>query len=149
IGDFQIFWPLENERAWGYLYQGSPRLLAVVGSQRFLRGHTSPLVCYVINKTVAALMLTYFDQESKEYDLRTYFAFDSHLQWHVMGLGGEAFIPLRHYGEHGGLPNPEHASLGQLSNQGRHRADNLMSSLHFLPSYANGNYLWFLRVRLE
>src|SRR5262245_59728265 len=44
IGDFEVFWPLENERAWGYLYQGSPRLLAVVGSRRFLRGHTSPLV---------------------------------------------------------------------------------------------------------
>jgi hypothetical protein len=139
IGDFDVFWPLDNDCAWGYLYQGSPRLLAVVGSQRFLRGHTSPLVCYVINKTVAEFMLKFFELETKQHDLRTYFTFDSHLQWHVMGLGGEAFIPRRHYGEHGGLPNPEHASL--LSNDGYHRADNLMSSLHFLPSYANGSHL--------
>jgi hypothetical protein len=66
-----------------------------------------------------------------------------------MGLGGEAFIPLRHYGEHGGSPNPEHARLGRISRQGLHRADNLMSSLHFLPPYANGSRLSYLRVRLE
>jgi len=149
IGNFDVFWPLENDRAWGYLYQGSPRLLAVVGPQRFLRGHTSPLVCYVINKTVGELMLEYFEVETKQRDLRTYFTFDSHLQWYIMGLGAEAFIPRRHYGEHGGLPNAEHANFGRLSNDGRHRADNLMSSLHFLPSYANGSHLSFLRVRLE
>src|SRR5215471_3510097 len=46
IGEFEVFWPLENVQAWGYLYQGSPRLLALVGPQRFLRGRTAPLVCY-------------------------------------------------------------------------------------------------------
>ena len=148
IGDFRVFWPVENSYAWGYLYQGSPRLLAVVGSERYLRGQAAPLVSYVINPTVALLMLKYFEREKETYDLRTYFTFDSHLQYHVMGLGGEAFIPRYHYGEHGGMPNAEHGSLGSLARGGRHRADNLMGSLHFLPPYAEGSYLSFLRTRL-
>jgi hypothetical protein len=148
IGDFEVFWPLENAHAWGYLYQGSPRLLAIVGSQRFLRGRAAPLVCYVVNKNVASLMLKFFDYAKEAYDFRSYFMFDAYLQRYVGVLGAEAFIPLYHYGEHGGLPNPEHATLGFLSNKGQHRADNLMSSLHFLPAYANGSYSSFIWVRL-
>ncbi len=148
IGDFEVFWPLENPRAWGYLYQGSPRLLAIVGPQQFLRGRTAPLVCYVVNRNVASLMLKFFDYEKEACDFRSYFMFDVNLQRYITVLGAEAFIPLYHYGEHGGLPNPEHAMLSFLSNKGQHRADNLMSSLHFLPTYANGNYWSFIRVRL-
>jgi hypothetical protein len=148
IGDFEVFWPIEKACAWGYLYQGSPRLLALVGDRPFLRGHTAPLVSYVVNRNVASLMLKFFEIEKKTYDFRSYFAFDAHLQWCVMGLGAEAYIPMHHYGEHGGLPNPEHGRLGALPRDGYHHADNLMNSLHFLPQYANGNYLSYLRVRL-
>jgi hypothetical protein len=148
IGDFEVFWPLENSYAWGYLYQGSPRVLAVVGPERYLRGQAAPLVSYVVNATVASLMLKYFEIEKEMHDLRNYFTFDAHLRWYVMGLGGEAYMPRYHYGEHGGLPNPEHASLGSLGRDGCHRADNLMSRLHFLPQYAEGSYVSFLRTRL-
>jgi hypothetical protein len=148
LGDFEVFWPKENAYAWGYLYQGSPRLLAIIGPQGFLRGHAAPTVCYVVNGTVASLMLKFFEYENERNDLRTYITFEAHLQWYLMGLGADAFIPMHHYGEHGGFPNPEHAKLGLLSNEGQHRADNLMSSLHFLPPYANGSYLSFFRVRL-
>jgi hypothetical protein len=148
IGGFRVFWPLENTCAWGYLYQGSPRLIALVGSQRFLRGHAAPTVCYIVNRTVASLMIKFFDDERSRHDLQSYFTFEAHMQWYLMGLGAEAFMPWYHYGEHGGLPNPEHARSGLTSNKGEHRADNLMSSLHFLPAYANNSYLLFLRVRL-
>jgi hypothetical protein len=149
IGGFGVFWPLENPSAWGYLYQGSPRLIATMGPQKFLRGHAAPTVCYVVNSTVASLMLRFFDHQRDNYDLRTYFTFEAHMQWYLMSLGAEAFMPWYHYGEHGGLPNPEHARSGLTSNKGEHRADNLMSSLHFRPAYANGSYLSFLRVRFE
>ena len=52
-----------NPLAWGYLYQGSPRLLALIGSQPFLRGHTAPLVAYVINQGVAEIFLWYYEGE--------------------------------------------------------------------------------------
>src|SRR5688572_3002577 len=30
MGSLPVFWPLDNPRAWGYLYQGSPRVLSLV-----------------------------------------------------------------------------------------------------------------------
>jgi hypothetical protein len=146
LGEFPVFWPLENPLAWGYLYQGSPRLLNLVGATVFLRGHCAPLVSYVINQLVAKIMLRFFEHEIREYGREKYFAFDAHLQWWVMGQGGEAYIPLRHYGEHGGLPNPEHAKSKMVRRGGLHRADNLAGPLAFLPQYAQGSWHAF---RLE
>jgi hypothetical protein len=92
-------------------------------------------------------MLRFFDLEIAKYGTETYFTFDAHLQWWVMGQGAEAYIPLRHYGEHGGLPNPEHATLGLLTRAGRHRADNLARPLAFLPQYCAGSRMKLLRER--
>ena len=123
--------------------------MAIVGPQGYLRGHCAPLVAYVINDEVARIFLRFFQQEIRDYDPSTYFTFDAHLQWWAMGQGAEAYIPLKHYGEHGGRPNPEHLKLGALSRAGRHRADNLAAPLAFLPSYANGSRLAFLLERAE
>ncbi len=150
LKDFPVFWPTANEYAWGYLYQGSPRLLALMGGWPFyLRGHTAPLVAYVINAPVARMMLKFSELEKSTYQLTEYFTFDAHLQWSVMGQGGLAFIPWRHYGEHGGLPNPEHRSSGRVFGEGIHHADNLMGPLHFLPPYAEGRVIryWLIRMR--
>ena len=147
LGDLPVFWPTANPMAWGYLYQGSPRLLAIVGPQQYLRGHCAPLVAYIVNKPVAECMLRFFDREIEEYGTATYFTWDAHLQWWVMGQGAEAYIPVRQYGEHGGLPNPEHRKSGLVKREGRHRADNLAAPLAFLPQYANGSWLRFLRER--
>lgn len=139
LGSFPVFWPTDNPRAWGYLYQGSPRLLSLVGEARWMRGHCAPLVAYVVGPEAARIMLRYYEAESREYDLREYVTFDAHLQWWVMGQGAEAYIPARHYGEHGGFPNKEHALMGKLPRAGRHRADNLRGPLAFLPQYAQGS----------
>lgn len=143
LGSLPTFWPLQNHLAWGYLYQGSPRLLALVGQEPFLRGHTAPLVAYVINKPVAEILIRFYHDQSSRYDPTKYLAFDLHLQWFAMGQGAEAYIPFRHYGEHGGLPNPDHARLASLPRAGVHRADNLAKPLQFLPIYAEDNYLKF------
>jgi hypothetical protein len=146
LGDLPVFWPTSNPLAWGYLYQGSPRLLAIVGPERYLRGHCAPLVAYVVNKHVAEHMLHFFDCKV-EYGMTTYFPWDTHLQWWVMGRGTEAYFPLRHYGEHGGLPNSEHATSGLVGRAGRHRADNLAGPLAFLPQYASGSWLTYRKER--
>jgi hypothetical protein len=78
-----------------------------------------------------------------------YFTFDAHLQWFVMGKGGEAFIPFRHYGENGGLPNKERLREGHLRFAGEHHADNFMSKLHFRPQYASGSFWRFAYVRIK
>ena len=112
MGSFTSFWPLDDDLAWGYLYQGSPRILAMVGSKPYLRGHCAPTVAYVVNARVAKILCDFFEYEFARYDPAEYYTFEAHLQWWAMGRGAKAFIPLRHYGEHGGLPNPEHAQHG-------------------------------------
>jgi hypothetical protein len=150
MGDFPVFWPIAKATAWGYLYQGSPRLLALLGKRpTYLRAHTAPLVAYVVNAPVARILLEYFDHTAAKLDLRSYFAFDAYLQWFATGKGAAAYMPTRHYGEHGGLPNKEHAAIGKLRYQGEHHADNLMGRLHFLPQYAVGSQAKFLFVRLR
>ncbi len=149
IGTLPVFWPDNNERAWGYLYQGSPRLLSLVGSERYLRAHCAPTVAYIINSWVAERLLQFFEVTSAANDMTKYFNFEVHIQWWLMGKGAEAYMPARHYGEHGGLPNVEHARLSSLSRQGRHRADNLARPLAFLPEYARGSRLAFWKERIE
>jgi hypothetical protein len=138
LGNLPTFWPLQNPMAWGYLYQGSPRLLALIGDKPFLRAHTAPLVSYVLNAAVAEILIRFYHRELEVHRPEDYFTFDSHLQWFAMGQGAEAYMPLYHYGEHGGLPNPEHARHG-LRRAGVHRADNLARALHFMPIYAEGS----------
>jgi hypothetical protein len=149
LGGMPAFWPLKNPLAWGYLYQGSPRLLAVVGEEPFFRGHTAPLVSYVINGKVAEILLRFYEDELRLYAPTEYWSFDAHLQWFAMKQGAEAYIPLSHYGEHGGLPNWEHAHLGSMPRAGAHRADVLARPLQFLPDYAKGSYFKFLIERCK
>lgn len=146
VGSFPSFWPLSDPLGWGYLYAGSPRLLALVGKSGYLRAHCSPLVGYVVNAAIARILLDFFRTEIDQYGTKAYFPFDSHLQWFVMGDGGHAFIPMKNYGEHGGFPNPEHAVFG-ASRAGEHRADNLAARLHFLPQYSRGSIFRYLAVR--
>jgi hypothetical protein len=149
LGLLPAFWPLENPLAWGYLYQGSPRILAAIGDRPFLRGHNATTVAYVINARVAEILLRFYDHETLQYDTREYFAFDAHLQWYAMGQGAEAYIPARHYGEHGGLANPEHGKIAGLPRSGIHRADNLAAPLKFMPQYARDSKIRYLVERIK
>lgn len=146
MGTFSRFWPLSDPLAFGYLYVGSPRLLALVGDRRYLRAHSVPLVGYVVNAAVARIFCDFFGEEIDRYGTEIYFTFDSHLQWFAMGKGASAFIPMKNYGEHGGVPNPEHAAYGE-PRAGEHHADNLAGHLHFLPQYSKGSRLRYLAVR--
>lgn len=146
LGGFPTFWPLDDPHTWGYVYQGSPRLLALIGERPYLRGHSGVVVAYVINKTVARVLCDFFDYEMGRNDPTTYFTFDAHLQWWLMQHQCRAFMPLRHYGEHGGLPNPEHRRFG-IPRAGTHRADNLAAPLHFLPQYSLDSKLKFMTTR--
>jgi hypothetical protein len=146
LGSFPVFWPIGDSSTWGYLYQGSPRVLALIGDGDYLRGHCAPLVAYVINAHIAHILCDFFCDEMNRYDPKKYFTFEAHLQWFVMGRGGKAFIPRKHYGEHGGLPNPEHREHG-IPRAGRHRADNLAARLYFRPQYAE-NWIKYIAVRI-
>jgi hypothetical protein len=149
VGSLATFWPLEHPLAWGYLYQGSPRLLAIIEPGKYLRGHCAPAVAYVINSSVAELFTRFFEDQMKSYDPFSYFTWEAHLQWWAMGQGTEAYIPMKHYGEHGGAPNPEHSQYRSAAHGGKHRADNLIDCLAFTPLYASRGRTAFARERFE
>lgn len=148
LGSFPTFWPHDDPVAWGYLYQGSPRILALIGREKYLRGHAAPLVAYVVNARVARLLCNFFDTEMAKRDPRVFFPFDGMLQWGAMARGATAFIPMHHYGEHGGRANPEHGLHG-VRRAGEHRADNLAGPLHFLPQYCDGSQSTYRLVRAK
>jgi len=62
--------------------------------------------------------------------------------WHQKGV--RSYIPSKSYGEHGGIPNPEHTVNGFTS---WHQADSLIAPLAFMPAYANGSSLRFVYFR--
>lgn len=148
LASFPTFWPSDDPLAWGYLYQGSPRLLALIGAEKYLRGHAAPLVAYVVNARVAAILCTCFYAEMAGREPQDFFAFDGALQWSAMGRGCRAFITVKHYGEHGGKANPEHGLHG-VRRAGEHRADNLAGPLHFPPQYCEGSRLTYALVRMK
>jgi hypothetical protein len=145
LGDFPVFWPLGNPLAYGYLYQGSSRLLHM-SRDGYLRVHVCPTVAYVINAPVAELFLQFFEEEMERRLPQDYLTFESHLQWWAMGRGVDAYMPARHYGEHGGFPQPEHRAAGRVTRV-VHRADNLNGRLAFMPQYARGSFSALVKAR--
>ena len=148
LASFPTFWPADEPLAWGYMYQGSPRVMALIGPERYLRGHCAPLVAYVVSPQVAKLLCECFDFEMRGRDPTEFFSFDGALQWSAMGRGCSAFISPTHYGEHGGKANPEHG-LNGVRRAGEHRADVLAGPLYFLPQFCDGQRwrYWYTRVR--
>jgi hypothetical protein len=129
----------------GYLYSVGPQIwdLAGVG---IARGHGGGSVALLIPPGVASLLLQFCDEELNANPLGKYSPFDTRIGYWLMKRGVESFIPYRHYGEHGGIGNPEHrtAKLGRP-----HQADALEGKLAFLPGYADGSVLKFWRTRLK
>jgi hypothetical protein len=143
--DAEVFWPTDDPLAFGYLYQCSPRVLAF--KHRFIRVHCAGLVGYVVNKSVALLLLDFFEDQKRQFGLKEYYTFDAHLQWYCMGRGASAYMSYRQLGEHGGLASQDH-KINDIPRGGHHRADTLAGALAFRPLYAKGKRIALVRERL-
>jgi hypothetical protein len=127
-----------------YLYSVGPQVWDLAGTN-VARGHGGGMVALLIPPKVALLLLQFFDDELKANPLGEYSPFDTKVGYWLKDRGVESFIPYRHYGEHGGIGNPEHLGAGL----GRpHQADALQGRLAFLPTYANGSTLRFWKIRI-
>ena len=128
--------------ALGYLYACGPQLWDLRGG---LRGHAGGCVAYVVSAETAALMIDYAEEVLRRPDT-TYAPWDSSLGYWLNRRGIQTFVPYRNYGEHGGVPNPEHRAHGLRAT---HRADLLYRPLVFLPAYARGSrpLFWLTRTR--
>lgn len=139
--------------AWAFLYAGGPRFLGLEPGPCF-RGHAACPVAILVSPAVAERLVQFAEKYLRETtDLTGYSLWDTIFQWHLVGMGARCYMPWRHYGEHGGMPNPEHgaaggglvARMGVLRN---HHAECLMAPLAFLPPYAQGSRSRFWRTRL-
>jgi hypothetical protein len=126
-----------------YLYSVGPEVWDLTESH-FARGHGGGSVASMIPPRVAELLLDYFKHEVEANPDGEYRTWDSGMGYWLLEKGIETYIPYRHYGEHGGIGNPEHRQFG-LGRE--HRADTLEERLAFLPNYAQGSALRFWSIR--
>lgn len=128
-----------------YLYSVGPEVWDLASSH-VARAHGGGVVALLIPPKVAAALLEFFEEEVQLNAAGKYRPWDSGMGYWLLNRGMESYIPYRHYGEHGGIANPEHAEFG-LGRQ--HRADALEGSLAFLPAYANGSKVRFWSTRIR
>ena len=134
----------ENESL-AYLYCVGPEIWDLP-TPVIARAHCGAVVATVMPPRVAQLLLDFFEEEVAANAAGKYRPWDSGMGYWLLERGIESYMPYRHYGEHGGLGNPEHARFGLGRN---HRADTLHGPLAFLPIYAQGKRrkLWAGRAR--
>jgi hypothetical protein len=118
----------------------------------FAEGFSTSLVAYVVTPAAARCLCGLADWVHKQHGTG-YFNFDSEVDKYLRSHGFKNYISFRNYGEHGGIPNPEHRQHGI---SGVHRADVLAGPLAFCPLYAGtgpnwrSRYLWIrLKARIK
>lgn len=150
---------LHGPLAWAFLYAGGPRIIRVLPGG-YIWGHAACPVAVIVPPRLAGHLVEFSDELIRTTpDLTAYSLWDTIFQWHMMGHNAKCFMPYRHYGEHGGLPNPEHKAAGaglvsditrklNITVLNNHHAECLQRSLAFLPAYARGSRWIYLRTRL-
>ncbi len=143
--------------AWGFLYCGGPRIFWA-HPDGSLEGHAACPVATLVSPAVAPLLVRFADEELLRSPKEAHSLWDTAFQWWVMGWGARCFLPYQHYGEHGGIVNPEHAHaqvgwvrhfplLQKFAAFNNHHAECLIAPLRFLPPYADGSRLKFIFTR--
>jgi hypothetical protein len=144
LGDLPAPLPTDKlAQSIGYLYAVGPQVWDLARPD-LARGHGGGMVALLISPEVARLLLQFFEEELQRNPLGAYSPFDTRVGYWLKDRGVQSYIPYRHYGEHGGLGNPEHPGVGL----GRtHWADAMQGRLAFLPIYAQGGVFKFWKTR--
>src|SRR5262249_31464018 len=147
FGTLPVPFPIRNNLGaqFGWLYSPGSVLYAI-DDNIFPHGHGNAMVAYIATPATAAALLDFFEKEMNR-NKGKYALWDTYigifLRWEK---GISNYIPVYQYGEHGGLPNPEHDRAGVRS---WHQADILWSKLAFLPLYARGSRLRYRAIRVR
>jgi hypothetical protein len=111
-----------------------------------LFGHGNTTVAYLLTPSTAASLEEFACREST-IEPGSYSSWETRLGIFLRKERGVLnYLPLYQYGEHGGLPNPEHRRAGIRS---WHEADVLWGALAFRPLYARNSVFryWTVRAR--
>ncbi|MBE9032120.1 LPS biosynthesis glycosyltransferase [filamentous cyanobacterium LEGE 11480] len=116
-----------------WLYTCASQLYTVT-EQGFAEGFSVSTVAYILTPKAAKALLDFIQPYAETPE--RYSSWDSTLAEFLLKRGFTNYIPFRNYGEHGGIPNPEHRKHGLSS---AHRADSLYDRLAFQPPYADNH----------
>jgi len=131
-----------------WLYTCAPQVY-YVSADGYAQGFSTSMVAYIVTPYAAECLIELAEGVKQQGGSSNYSSWDSDVDSILLAKQLKNYIPFRNYGEHGGLPNPEHHRHG-LSKT--HRADILYGKLAFVPSYAltEGNsQLKFLSARFK
>ncbi len=144
------FDPADSDLGIAWLYTCAAQVYSVLdlSSGQYAQGYSTSMVAYVITAKSARLLIDLAAQVEKDPGPRAYSPWDSGIEYHLRNRALHNYVPFRNYGEHGGVPNPEHGK-NKLSKA--HRADVLYGALSFAPMYATAtgwvNYGQWLKGR--
>jgi hypothetical protein len=141
------FDPNQSDVGISWLYTCAPQVYSV-SSDGYAEGFSTSAVAYIVNPHSACYLLELAEEIREKVGVTNYSSWDSSIDSFLRHKKLKNYIPWRNYGEHGGLPNPEHHQ-NNLSRT--HRADVLYRKLAFMPLYAvyqNNANLKFFSVRL-
>lgn len=131
-----------------WLYTCAPQIYSV-STEGYIEGFSTSMVAYIITSYSAQCLLELAEEVTQKLGATAYSSWDSSIDSFLRLRKLKNYIPWRNYGEHGGLPNPEHR---QNNLTATHRADILYGKLAFRPLYASGKsggQLKFIWVRLQ
>lgn len=135
--------PEQLDSAWAWLYCSAPRLRRVNAAFQG-EGRCGAPVATIIAPALATHLVRFAEAQLAKIDRYKFWGWDGFVAKLMEAKGFVTYLPYRNYGEHGGLPNPEHRQRGFASS---HYADVLWAPLHFLPEYAEGSRLRYLGYR--
>jgi hypothetical protein len=137
------FDPEVSPVAIGWLYAGGP---VIYGFDRrgFALGNSSTAVALLVMPQAAAALVSFASDELAAATPEI-LLWDTYFCHQLRGrMNVPTYIPLKQFGEHGGIANPDH-NLHMA--RGWHQGDILLDRLAFMPTYARGNPLRFLVIR--
>ena len=108
-------------------------------------GHAATNVAYTVDPEAASLWLELLQEHQASRDFSKYYQWDVEMPVDLRHQKRvRLYISMKDYGEHGGIPNPEHSANGITQ---WHQAASLMAPLAFMPPYAQGSLLKYKYFR--
>ncbi|NEQ49765.1 MAG: LPS biosynthesis glycosyltransferase [Leptolyngbya sp. SIO3F4] len=123
--------PTEQQLGIAWLYTCASQIYHIT-QNGYAQGYSTAMVAYVVTQQSAWRLIELAESIKAEPGPETYTPWDSGIEYYLRDRNFNNYVPWRNYGEHGGIPNPEHQQ-NNLSTT--HRADVLYGPLAFAPCY--------------
>lgn len=125
------FNPDEKNIGIAWLYTCAPQIYSV-SKDGYAQGYSTSMVAYIITPESARVLIELAHEIKEKIGATHYSSWDSMVDSFLRARKLKNYLPFRNYGEHGGIPNPEHRQNGLSPT---HRADILYQKLAFMPPY--------------